>query len=245
MDMKASKIDFKTFGLIESIRSSKGFRKMVREIRKNNHIPPRGFDINKYDDLLIKEKYPRIPLKVNKTAFLADVKNLLFSYNLSPDWLDFFSDYVLFNFFVDYLDRRQILTLDLGSETKTKELNDRILNDAKNFNLNSIAILVPNSLSQRELTDYIEANFKAIEGLQKKYTYHKIRKVGKKEIRQETFQKIIRNKYIYNNRDLPKKELVSKVYKNFKENLDYTYLSKIIREEKKKRTPWWEKKKKV
>lgn len=246
--MKASKIDFKTFGLIESIRSSKGFRKMIREIRENNHIPQKGFDITKYDELLVKEKYLRIPSKINKNVFLADLKDLLLCYNLSTDWLDFFSDYILynlFNFSGDYSEKRQILTLDLGSKTLTKESNEKILSDAKNFDLNSVAILLPNFLSQRELMEYIEVNFGAIEKIQKKYTEGKIRKISNKEMRQETFKKIIRNKFIYEHRDLKKRELASEVNKKFKQNLDHTYLSKIIREEINKRTPWWEKKKKV
>ncbi|PIR68204.1 hypothetical protein COU49_02565 [Candidatus Nomurabacteria bacterium CG10_big_fil_rev_8_21_14_0_10_35_16] len=232
--MQASKIDFKTFGFVEGLRYNKGFKKFVKEIRENNNIPPKGFDMTKYDEFIIKEKYPKIPTKINKNIFLADVKNLLISYNLSSNWLDFFSDYILFNYFGDYLDKRQILTLDLGSRTSTKKLNEEILNDAKIFNLNTVVILLPNFLSQRELTDYLELNFHKIEKIQKKYL-DKIRRISNKGGQQKTFKNIIRDKFIYKNKDLNKKELVARVYKNFKQTLDHAYLNKIIREETKKR----------
>ena len=96
--MEQSKIDLKTYGFVQNLIITNGFKKVVRIIRFTHKIPINGFDYEIFDKLVIDEKFPRIPAKINKITFLADVKNLLKNYNLGSNWLNFFSDYVLFNY---------------------------------------------------------------------------------------------------------------------------------------------------
>jgi hypothetical protein len=245
--MKASKIDLKTYGFVYKLKDQRGFKKMVKKIREDNKIPSGGFEITKFDELVVKEILPRIPRNVNKNVLLADIKALLHGYNLSSDWLNFFADYILYDYwnFEDFLHNRQIITLDLGSRTESKEENERVLNDAKNFDLNPIAIFLPHFLTVRELLDYVEKNFKSIEKIQKKYHYEVIN-FSNKGGRQKELENLLRDKFIYDNQELNKKDLVAAVYKNFKQRLDHTYLNTIIRKQKKKhqRYDYWAEKQK-
>jgi hypothetical protein len=231
--MEPSKIDFKTYGFIKELVTKGYFRNQIKRIRINNNIPVRGFSISKYDEFIIKEKYPRIPNKINKIGLFADLNNLLYNYNLSSGWIDFFTDYILFNWFGDYLDSRQIITLDLGPKTNTKEINEKIIDNSKIFGLNPVAILIPPFLTQRELADYLEVNFEEIERFQKKYRNNSF-KISKRK--QHKSNNNVRDNYIYKHRGIKKKELASKVAQKFGQILDYTHINKIIKEQERRKS---------
>lgn len=230
--MKTNKIDLKTYRFVENLLTLNNFKERAKIIRHNNKIPNGGFDLSYFDDLVSKEKYPRIPKKINKEIFLADVKSMLKNYNLSSNWLDFFSDYILYKWIGDYFDIEQIITLDLGTHRKDTRKNKDALDMAQNFDLNPIALLLPVSLSIRELEDYIEKNYKNISKLQKRYV-NNAWQISK--MRPYKSKNKLRDIFIYKNRDLPKKELFQKISENFGQILDYTYINKIIKQQKKRK----------
>lgn len=230
--MKPAKIDLKTYGFIQKLRLLPSFQKRIKKIRYAYQIPQKGFDSGVLDKLIIKEKNPKIPTKINKTLFLADIKNLLNNYNLSSSWVDLFTDYVLFNFFGNYYDVSQILTLDLGTKTQDPQSIDKTLEMSRKFDLNPIAILLPSSISERELEDYIKINFKKIKSLQKKYVNSSWEISN---LRQSNDRNKERDIFIYKHRHLSKKELMTKLTKNFGKTLDYTYINKIIKKEMRQR----------
>jgi hypothetical protein len=226
--MESSKIDLKTYGFVEDLVINPSFIARIKGIRRKHHIPDFGFNIGIFEKLAIKEKSPRLPTNIDKAIFLADVKNLLFTYNLSSDWIEFFSDYLLFNYFGDYLERKQIIVCDLGFKTETKAENNKILNNSNSFGLNPIALLLPPFTTSNELKDYIDCNIEEIERLQKRYR-HNAYKISKlKKIKKENE---VRDNYIYHYRKIKKKDLVSRVAEKFGQILDYTYINKIIKEQ--------------
>lgn len=226
--MEVSKIDLKTYGFIQNLMMMPNLKKRVRTIRLAHKIPKNGLSSDIFDKLILSEKNPRIPAKINKTVFWADIKNLLNNYNLSSLWIDFFSDYILFNYLGDYSNIRQIITLDLGTKTKNPELVKRTLEMSQKFDLNPIALLLPPSMSERELDNYIRVNFKKIKSLQQEYI-NRTWVISK--LRQNKNKNQERDKFIYKNRNLPKRELIAKMGSKFGKILDYTYINKIIKKE--------------
>lgn len=231
--MDSSKIDFKTYNFVEKLFISKSFRKKMKIIRRENGIPNKGFGVSMFDNLVIKERQPRIPSNIKKEVFLADVKNLLKKYNLSSSWLDFFTDYILFNYFGDYLDIRQIITLDLGTKTGSSDLSKNIIKMAQCFDLNPIAILLPPSISQRDLEDYIKVNFIKIKKIQNTYA-NKLWKINK--LKQLKSKNDVRDRYIYKHRHMPKKKLTSEIADKYGQILDYTYINKIIKKQRRRKS---------
>jgi len=231
--MEQSKIDLKTYGFVKNLVIKKGFRKSVKFIRVIHKIPKDGFDSETFDKFILEEKTPRIPTKINKVSFLADIKNLLKYYNLSSDWLNFFSDYVLFNWFGEYSDIRQIITLDLGTKTENRDEIKRTLEMSSFFDLNPVALLLPPSISERELEDYLKKNFRTIKKIQKKYINNAF-KIS--ELKQSKDKNRERDLFIYRKRDIPKKELMTELSKKFGKTLDYTYINKIIKKEKRRKS---------
>lgn len=87
-------------------------------------------------------------------------------------------------------------------------------------------------ISQRDLADYIKKNWSEIHRHLSDYK-DKDSKMGKFKTRNVSKKK--RNDFIYNNRELPRKQIKEMVEKEFNEVLDYEYIGKIISEERKRR----------
>lgn len=98
-----------------------------------------------------------------------------------------------------------------------------------------IAIRISPYATQRDLIDFVksEAIWKnEIQFLQDKYRSKDI-KIGKIKSKNEKIQK--RNDFIYEHKDLPRKEIMSMANRKFGINIDYGHIGKIISLENKKR----------
>lgn len=87
--------------------------------------------------------------------------------------------------------------------------------------------------SLRDILGFVKKAYKIeIKPLQDKYKNNKAR-VGKIKSKNSSVQK--RDKFIYESRNLPRREIKELVKEKFKVNIDYEYVGKIISNEKKKR----------
>jgi hypothetical protein len=96
-----------------------------------------------------------------------------------------------------------------------------------------ISILISPYASQRDVIDFIKkTHVTHIRPLQEKYQKPDV-KIGK--VRKRNNKVLVRNKFIYENRNLSKRKIAHLVADNFDEVLDYTYIAKIISDEDNKR----------
>lgn len=229
---KLSKIDTKAKDYAEKLVVSPKFANKVKEVRERNNLPKDGFDILLFDELVVADIRPRIPEEVNMEKYTKSVNHVLWLYGFSQEWFDFFSDYILFNYVGETEDKKQIFLLDLGYRNIGKR-DEHMAILEKNTIQNPITILLPPYISQRDIYDFISINWEKIEKIQGKYQKRLIKIVSSRR-KNERVKK--RDAFIYKNRFLPKKELMSKIADEFGDVMDYTYLSKIIANEEKKRS---------
>lgn len=96
-----------------------------------------------------------------------------------------------------------------------------------------VIIRVSPYASQREIIDYIKKSYTSyIKPIQERHQDERVY-LGKVRKKKQSIQK--RNDFIYENRHLPRKEIMRLVTDSFKETLDYGHIGKIVSLEKKKR----------
>jgi len=230
--MKPSKIDIRAKDYIEQLLTSKKFVESVFNIKNINSLPQEGFSLSIFDEMVVGDIQPRIPKEVaNKEKFIKSINNLLLWYGFSQDWFDFFSDYILYGFVGSIEDKKQIFLLDLGQKNKIRDEHMAILE--KNTLQNPIAILLPPFASQRDIYEFVSINWNEIERIQRKYNKPSIDITS---IRKKNERVKKRDHFIFKNRHLPKKELLSKIAAEFGDILDYTYINKIIVSETRKKS---------
>lgn len=230
--MDASKIDLKTYSYVEKLVTQQSFKQCIKRIRKRHNIPPRGFDIREYDKLVLNEKNPRIPKIVSDKPFLKAVKRLLNRRGLSSDWVEFFSDYILFGYFGIYSMNNQIIALDIGSKSCEQRRAIEIFNDAKCHNLNPVAIFLPPNLTRREIDNFLDQNFSRIVRMQKKYIQG--RQITSTRTKNSSIR--LRDAFIHKHRNRPMNQLVSMIASEFGQIMEYTQINKIKRDEAKKKS---------
>ncbi len=98
-----------------------------------------------------------------------------------------------------------------------------------------VSIRIHTDASQRDISNFIKENWKTIKGYQAKYQTKK-GNLSLKNIRVK-INKITatRNDFIYEHRELPRREIMNLVSNKFKEFLDQGHIGKIISLEKNKR----------
>ena len=217
--MSESKIDTKTRDFVEQLVVTSGFAKNVRKTSAEKGIPQKGYDIAELDDLIVKEVYPRIPDTVlDKKRYSVSITSFLSYYGLSYSWFDFFSDYILFGFWdeIEIKPKRQIFLIDIGDKCENPKIGKKLL-DLKP-QLNPVVILIPPTASQRDIDDFIKNNWAGIEKMQKKYRKYNLKLVN---TRRKNSRVKNRDRFIFKNRKLTKKALVSKVADEFGDILDF------------------------
>lgn len=95
-----------------------------------------------------------------------------------------------------------------------------------------IVIKLHPAVTQRDLVDYIRSNWPKIDFFLSQYRDEES-KLGK--IKTRNISKKTRNDFIYENRQLPRRQIKEMVEATFGEELDYEYIGKIISEERKRR----------
>lgn len=230
---KLAKIDKKTQDYVEKIFSTHNFNGQVIAIRYSFNLPKKGLDVFVLDELIVREVYPRVAESiVEKENYILAVKNLLKHLNLSAQWFDFLSDYIQFGYISGFDDSKQIILLNLGNKPTDLISVEKAVFD-NYIETNPIALLIPPYASIREITDFIQLNLKNIQMAQVKY---KLKRAKIEKTRRKNPRVKERDHFIFKNRLLPKKEIVTLVHEKYRDFLDYTYISKIIKKESRKRS---------
>lgn len=244
---------------VEISRTDK-FQKNISLLKKKYEIPEMGFPLVKNTDLgkrindpgycyrLLKETQkievcidgyliPPNAWKLKNTdqesAFDVDVMNLCSQNCLH--WV-YWQDVIKFLVFHNTLHRIPEGGFDLCMISDLREEKEdpfsEIVQGADN-DAYPIAIRVSPYASQRDILDYVKKVYKPqIEPVQARYKNNSVR-IGRVKRKKENIQQ--RNDFIYNNRELPRKEIMRLVSKKFNELLDYGLIGKIISIEKERR----------
>lgn len=216
------------------------FLPTIKKIRKKFNIPENGHEYPKeYKDFFQITRNLFI-----SEEFMREIRSLSNSYGATASSTQFFESYVLFGNIEavsEYMHTPSVIEIvDMYSTFFTEKEKDEwkfsITDKIKSLKLksetNPIGVLIHPYMSQRDVIDAIKKSYKLqIEPIQKKYRKEQIMlgKVRKKSSRVEA-----RNKFIYENRTLPREKLSMAVREEFGDVLDYTYFHKIIKEERRK-----------
>jgi hypothetical protein len=233
----------KTWNFIKSLVGDKGFEFDISEVRKKFNIPPKGFK----DILYVKikgEKYIKTPPSLAEQPFRPDILELAQKYGLDFMWADVIEHYAVYNDLQITTMGSTFETIDLahslsGPEEMEYE-GEKWLDDGnyeyikERSKTHPVAILLSPYASQRDILDYVKKLYNiSIKPALQRHQDPKI-KIGK--VRTKSYVVDVRNKFIYENRNLPKKKIVELIAKHFRDVLDYTYIAKIIKDEGRKRS---------
>jgi len=209
------------------------FKNFIKETRKKYDIPPDGF-------VPIDEHYvfPPTGFSRARTNELQEeiVDKICNKYKLHKfDYSETIQQYIYYNKFLDPISEIGASGLfhisDVVSEKEEPfgEFFQKSDDDAY-----PIAIRISPYASQRDLIDFVKNKgaWSEIQFLQGKYADPKL-KMGKVKQKDEKIQ--ARNDFIYEHRNLPRKEIMHLVSEKLHESLDYGLIAKIISIEKKRR----------
>jgi len=233
----------KLFSYVDYLEKNTSFSKEMREIRAELGIPLDGLPLPEVEEqygILKMDKRcgsNQTPENENQREIRKQISNInkkyklhlfgeaiyfyIFYNDLTPLKQFGFVDYAdcidLEDYFSDGLNEKNIMLGVLENHSKT----------------NPIAILIHPYMTQNDITDFIKKMYKVgIKPIQDKY---KDTSIPLGITRQKSKKILERNKFIYENSHKSNKEIMSLVNHKFNELLEYTYIDKIIREEKKKR----------
>lgn len=233
----------------EALENDLDFMKKIKEIRKDFNIPINGFPLPKtlkdYRDIHAKAFF--VPKEDHKGEdFTKRLTKLLQEYDLEAvgEALDCFVCFNSIDPFIEYaysgimeifdlrhtfsneIKRNERFGITIGKKERTQVLevfSERL----------PIAILINPYMSQRDIIDYVKVMYKDwIKPMQDCYKNDKM-PLGKTRRRSNFVKK--RNEFIYSNKDKSAKEIMRLVNQEFGQLLDYTYIQKVIRDEKEKR----------
>lgn len=228
-----------------SLAFNQDFLGGVVDIRKKFSLPEGGFKEDLANEFDFIEKLPVYTSESgNEESFDFEVQVLASRFDIAHPWFHEITRYVLYNDFffsttspfIDVIDMFEIQNERSGDYWEDDERDgDTIVADIVHSITSAfpIGIFISPHATRNDIIDYIEKQYKReIEPLQAKYRDGDT-KIGKVRGRSRDIQE--RNAFICKNQHLPKKELVSIVNKKYSTNLEYSYVSKIIREKCKKR----------
>lgn len=212
------------------------FLAVVKEVRKKYDIPENGFGYSS-----IHSENAKISNRLtDNVEFVECVKDVAEQYGVSA-FREFIGSYFLFNNFklfigdmpVNVIKVLDMSTVSIKQKNKPADSMGKKALGLSPAELYPVGILIHPYMSQRDILDAIKMLYKSeIEPLQKKYQKEKI-KLGKVRKKSERVEE--RNKFIYENRlGKSRKELVRMVNEKFGEIMDYTYINRIIKEEREK-----------
>ncbi len=245
----------KLFNYIKKLLEDPSFRNELDNVRKTSGIPENGFK-----RIYINKKYKTKKFKHLKTPeelgyefdnkkFNQAMDNVFEKYGISEglagSWTTLLRSIVLYNSyeFEDYYSTYgsmvygMIDVIDLSSmlsqNYEDEPAEDRINLLEEYTDSKPVAILINPYATQRDILDFVKKLYKtSISPILNSYKKNDIA-LGKKRKSNDRTEN--RNRLIYENRHLPKKELIHLVSKEYKEVLEQSYLNTIIRKEKEKR----------
>lgn len=214
---------------LSSLTTNQDFVSCVMEIRNKFPIPINGFPEILGDEFLFIRNLPDyVDGLGNQTSFEHEVQVLAYRFGLTLAWYDQLNKYILYNDFL-FAEAPSLVEVSDLREVEEEQTNDNCgVNILKNVTESfPVAILISPDATQRDIVDLVKKTYQnKIKPLQDKHKEggSKVGKVRKRSSRVEE-----RDMFICQNKHLPRKELVSLIQKKYKEILDYTYISKIIK----------------
>ncbi|MEK9131838.1 MAG: hypothetical protein AAB447_02935 [Patescibacteria group bacterium] len=193
--------------------------------------------VNYLKELFKKESFKkdirdiRIRLKTGLSSDLMDeTVKLLDKYHLEFECLEFMMTYVTDNEFIEEFIGNMLFIEDIVDAKESLSNESNSITDEK-F---PVVIRVSPYASERDILDYVKKMYSVfILPIQERYK--KQTTLGKVKNKRQFIQD--RNDYIYENRHLPRKEIMRLVTDKFggEYSIDYGYIGKIISLESKKR----------
>ena len=232
---------------IEPYLKSKGFQKMwnyfieitktdyfvnfIKDTRAKYGIPAKGFGPDDDNSFYIPPKgFNKLP-ELHTDIVEKVCKKFKLHYF---DYLDVVELYVLYDILQPLADANSCGLFRISDVVNEKEDPFGELFQQSDDMAYPVAIRISPYASQRDLVDFIKnkAVKKIILSYQDKYRVKDIR-IGKVRSKKDNIQR--RNEFIYQNKGLPRKQIMRMVTDKFKETLDYGHIGKIVSLEIKKR----------
>lgn len=215
------------------------FKAEIKKIRKKFKIPEKGFKIPSNGVM---------PNVDNMMNFGNSLQKILNDYSLHKSyWYETLEYYVYYNEFTEWsglrkglvsandlradIEEYNLYLSDEFDQEKVEEVYSKsyVGEDDKYF---PIALRISPWASKRDILDYVNKNYSTfIKKIQDRYKEGKNISIKRKKNTRVNE----RNEFIYENRELPSKELMSLVNKKYGDLLDYTYINQIISKKRKEK----------
>jgi hypothetical protein len=228
----------KMWNYLEDLVLTPEFRKDLKVFRKKFKIAEKGYDelvfitmpANGHKVLTYPHHSEVEARKGYRDALLQFAKK----YGLDLFWADVLECYIFYNKFVIDTMSSMISVEDIGELYRGQfpypgeaEGNKKIIETmSENF---PVAIMLNPYVSQRDIIDYVKKTYKV--SILPKLLWYRNNKIRLGTARRKNSRVKARNKFIFDNRNKSKKEIVRLVAEKFGEYLDYTYIARIIKEE--------------
>lgn len=230
----------KTLSYIKGLISDPVFLKKVLRIRKKCKLPESGLPDTIYgQNPKTGDRFIVFPEHLDKTSFRNELSKLSKEFGLDIFWEEMIENYIVYNnlnisVFTAPMSIIDVKNCFFGPFQYGKAEAESSLDFLREISkTNPVALFIGPYASQREIIDYVKKLYKlTIKPIQNSYKNPKI-KLGK--IRKKDEKITIRNEFIYQNKDLPRKDIMKLVTDTFGEVLDYGHIGKIISIEKLKR----------
>lgn len=235
-DLKNSSGHKKFLNYMREIIESEYFQTFIKDTRKRYSIPNDGFPAKGNSRLFPPEKWVGRDNSEIYKQYREEIRVFSRKYHWHHlDGIDILDNYIFYNktdFPFSPNSFNVCMVADLVGEKEEPYADVTQEDDDALF---PIAVRISPYASLRDILDFIRRAYKyEIKFLQEQYREKGI-KLGKFKKRKTSIQE--RNEFIYQNRNLPRKEIMRLVTDKFGGNnsIDYGYIGKIISMEKKKR----------
>jgi len=220
----------KLFNYFEEVINTEKFSKSIVSLRKKYGLSEHGIrGSNDFMDLFPKLTYE---LYYKNKAFQEDLDALLLEYGLDPlMWGSELTEYIVAD---EFSAEPYVSLCNTWDYKKFVEKNEvRLATRIHHQDIYPIVLGISPFASERDILDYIKHTYsQVIKPLQEKYKNQTL-KIGAVKKKKPKIQE--RNEFIYMNKELPRREIMSLVNDKFGEVLDYGHIGKIISLMEKKR----------
>ncbi len=222
---------------IEYLLENPDFNFEIKNIRKKYHITNKRFKKIKEIDDSDESFYTEL---LKTTDINDDTEAIIKKYGLNNSWRTNILKHIMFNHMdMEELYRSTFSVIDMNPIYESlasgkPEMVDLGLKLLKLYvGKNPIAIMINPYAGENDIKSYLNAFYKkSIEPKQIALRKNGV-KLGK--IRGKNERVKLRDDFIFQNKDLPIKELQAKVYEKFSQKMEYFYLIKIKNKEIRKR----------
>lgn len=218
---------------LEQMFKTDYFVSKMTQIRKDLKIPINGFPPNPHFPIFPKEWVYRKDLQKTKW-FRGEIKNICKKFSLHyMDWYVVIEEKIFYNTYTLEYSGLNSHNLCIVSDVVKEYSHGKEFKESDDMAF-PIAIRISPYATERDIIDFVKSSSLMIKSFQSHYI-DKAVKIGKIKKKKPFIQE--RNELIYQNRNLPSKEIMKIVYDKFGPNIeiDQGYIGKIISLEKKKR----------